>query len=111
MTKRSLLGTTLTGGAALAACAACCAPLLVPLVAPPLAVLFAGGGVALAMGGQIAAAFAVLAGVGAIIGFRLWQARKRAEAARARTCGCPPERGCGPEACALRGSPAEGKVG
>jgi hypothetical protein len=111
MSRRSLFKTSLTGGAALVACAACCAPLLAPLVVPPIAALFAGGGAALAVGGQIVAGITLLAGALAFIGHRWWQARQRAEAASASACDCPPERGCGPGMCAMPDSPAGGGVG
>ncbi len=56
-TNRSAKATI---GVAIAACAACCAPLVIP----PLAALFAAGGLGLAVSGQIGLGILVLVGIG-----------------------------------------------
>jgi hypothetical protein len=105
--RRGLVGAT---GLAAIACAACCAPLVAPFVIPPLAALFAGGGAALAIGGQLWIGGAAVAGAAAFAGLRWWQARQRAAAAaKAAACDCPPENGCTADACALPASPAGGR--
>lgn len=81
--------TKATVGVAIAACAVCCAPLVVP----PLAALFAVGGLGLAAAGQIGLAALVLIGIGGYLYLRHRNAGQTQSA-----CGCegtPSQRGPG----------------
>lgn len=72
---------------AVGACAACCAP----LIAAPVIALFAAGGAALALVGQIALAAVVVA---VAIAYMLWRQSKRRAPASVSDCGCAPGAGC-----------------
>lgn len=85
-TNRSAKATV---GVAVAACAACCAPLVIP----PLAALFAAGGLGLAVAGQIGLGVLVLVGIGGYLYLRHRNAGQTQPA-----CGCegtPSQKGRG----------------
>lgn len=71
--------TKATVGVAVGACAACCAPLVIP----PLAALFAAGGLGLAVAGQIGLGVLVLVGIGGYL-----YLRHRNAGQTQPTCGC-----------------------